>query len=247
MNGNAVSIFELDPSEELRLETGKITYLTKSFGTVDEEVLFYIEENTFDWEVNVGDNVDYRIIEGTYKVGKHKYEYRCESIKKAVAKEDATQMDFFDAAFEESNVNGMNNVDSESELDCDDQRMEFEALQDTQPNKLFYDLPYGLFDVLTSKQLKAINKKLNSLVPRELNYKTYKKRFHALIHLEEVEMKISFEKYKCRSAWIEPENRRFSVCCSKICELRPPIAIGELKQIHFDVINLSSILMKQFS
>lgn len=73
-------------------------------------------------------------------------------------------------------------------------------------------------------------RKLDTFVPNELSYSTYKKRFHALIYLEEVEMKASFEKYKAREVWIEPEKigkkKRFSIMCSKITELRPPIAVG---------------------
>lgn len=70
-------------------------------------------------------------------------------------------------------------------------------------------------------------------MPAELNYKTYRKRFHACVHLQEVEMELSFEKYRSDEIWIEPENKRFSIMCSKITELRPPIAVGEFIHLIF--------------
>lgn len=56
-------------------------------------------------------------------------------------------------------------------------------------------------------------------------------RFHALIFLEEVEMKKSFEQYKSSALWIQQDERGFSIPCTKIKQLRPPISIGEYKQI----------------
>lgn len=94
-------------------------------------------------------------------------------------------------------------------------------------------MPYGLYEILRSEQIPRIHRKLNQFVPKELNYSTYKKRFHAHVYLEEIEMQISFEKYKSREIWIDSENKRFAIMCSKITELRPAIAVGELINLVF--------------
>lgn len=218
--------FDLDPWEEMTIKTGQVTYLTRSFGVVDNNIVWYIEKHTFDREIKikVGDKVECRVIEGKYTIGRDRYEYRCESIKKVAIEIDATQMDLL----ENQNANGIENVDSESKSNGKDRQMEYEPFQNVSPNKLSYKLPNDLFDILTSKQPKTIKSKLDSMVPRELNYKTYKTRLHALVYLEEVEVKKAFEMYECSHVWIEPKKGRFSINCSTISEIRPPIAIGEI-------------------
>lgn len=225
-------VSRIHPWEALRTQTGKITYLTKSFGVVDEEIVFF-QMDKIDWEAKKDDEVECIVIEGEYNVGKTKYEMRCESIKKC-ASTDIDPTIFFEEGALKAQQNlvqlDLDNVDSDE--NDNEPQMQFEAYQKKEPNKEFYDLPYGLYDSLTSKNVHQIKKQLDELVPSELNYNTYKRHFHALIYLEEIEMKISFEKYKSREVWIEPEKKRFSIQCSKITELRPPIAVGDKIEVR---------------
>lgn len=227
-------VSRIEPWEELVTTTGFITYLTKSFGTVDEDNVFFIEEDQPAIDLKINDRVEYTIIEGDYVVGKSKYGTRCESIKKIAAEKGKEELsEEAKRWFNEEPVNEKEveeNADSDTENNDGDPKMEFDALKDREPNERYYDLPYGLYETLFAKNnARRIKRYLDNFVPSELNYKTYRKRFHAMIHLEEVEMKFSFEKYRAREICIEPENKRFSIACTKITELRPPIAVGESK------------------
>lgn len=220
--------------EELRTETGKITQLCESFGTVNEDIIFYPEQkDLIKWNAKVGDEVKYVLIDGEYDIGKTRYEMRCESIWQLENDDAKNVQNWFDEVqIAEEQESFENDIDTDTEVQ-DDSNMQFEGYQKKEPNQEFYDLPCGLFEVLVSKNARHMKKKLDELVPSTLNYKTYKRRFHALIHLEEVEMKISFNKYKSRQVWIEPERRnRFSIMCSKIKELRPSIAIGDKIEVR---------------
>ncbi|XP_031633403.1 probable RNA helicase armi [Contarinia nasturtii] len=203
-------VYKIQPWEDLRIETGQITMLTKSFGVVNEEIVFYPEQSDLgiDWEAKVGDEVKFVAIEGEYDIGKTKYEWRCENIKKFVENEENekdVKLWFGDETDGTEHGSAVNNIDTDTEI-----------LQD-EPNIMCI----------------ASKKKLDELVPRALSYKNYKKRFHALIFLEEIEMKASFKKYKSREVWIEPERKkRFSIMCSKIKELRPSISIGDKIEVR---------------
>lgn len=218
----------IEPCEKLRVETGKITYLTRSFGVVDKEVIFFQMD---DWKPKIDDEVEYTIIDGDYNVGKSQYKMRCESIKKRIINDPSI---YFEegalAAQRDLMTVQLQNVDSDD--DDNGSEMRFEAFKKKEPFKEYYDLPYGLYDVLTSKDSRQIKKMLDEFIPKELSYKTYKRRLHALIYLEEIEMKASFEKYKSREIWIEPEKTRFSISCSKITELRPPISVGDKLEVR---------------
>lgn len=69
----------------------------------------------------------------------------------------------------------------------------------------------------------------------ELAYKTFKKRFHGYVHLEEAEMQIAYEKYTTRDTVIvdERQNERFSIMYSDTRELRPAISPGKVTQFVF--------------
>lgn len=114
-------------------------------------------------------------------------------------------------------------------------------------NKRFhYALQDDLYSILSSGKMCKIEKNLNEcldkFIPAKLNYETYKKYFHALIDLEEVEMKMSFEKYRTRETRIKPNNKHFSIMYSKIAELRPPITAGELKSLHVCMLRLIGLI-----
>lgn len=123
------------------------------------------------------------------------------------------------------------NSDTDNKTSDAEPKMKFDALKGRAPNEQWYDLPYGLYEILRSGQMPKIHRKLKKFVPKELNYGTYKKRFHAHVFLEEIEMQISFEKYRSREISIDAENQRFAIMCSKITELRPPIAVGECNNL----------------
>lgn len=220
-----IKVLSIQPEEELKKHTGKITHMTKSFAIVDDEIIYFIPNNTEKFEFKKNDEVECVVIEGDYKCGKSKYRWRCERMHKVKQEcDDATQWlneHVLDTIEEEANL------DSDNENEIGEPKMEFEALKGREPNQEWYDMPLSLYETLSSGNHNRITKKLKEFVPAELNYKTYKKRFHAHVHLEEFEMQLSFEKYKSREIWIEPENRRFSIMCSKITELRPPIAVGK--------------------
>lgn len=233
--GPPLKVGRVEAQDELRLHTGVITYLTKSFGTVDEDIVFFIEDGQDNSKLKLKDRVQCTVIDGDYDVGKthSQYKSRCASIQKIDEEADEIKQ-----WFDESSANNQHEVDvadSDIEQNDNDPRMHFEALK-AKPIQLFYDLPYGLIDTLASKNPHRIKEKLDQMVPAELNYNTYKKRFHALVHLEEVEMTLSFEKYKSREIWIEPENKRFSIMCTKITELRPPIAVGKFHIQYNEII-----------
>lgn len=215
-------VLSVEPEEELKTYTGKITHLTKSFAVVDDDIIYFITDETVAFKKN--DEVECVVIEGDYQCGKGKYELRAERMKKAEKDDDVKRW------FNESPLDPIEEVnsDSDGETEKGEPKMEFEALKGREPNEEWYDLPLSLFDILRSQNSHKIKKKLKEFVPAELNYKSYKKRFHAHVHLEEVEMQLSFEKYHSREIWIEPENKRFSIMCSRITELRPPIAVGKI-------------------
>lgn len=219
-----VKVFAIEPEEELKLHHGKITHLTKSFAIIDDDIIYFIPDETVNFDFKKGDEVECVIIEGDYRCGNTKYELRCESMnKKASEVDDVTRW------FNQRTLETVEEVNSDSDTENADskRKMEFTVSKGKEPNEEWYDLPYGLFDTLRSENPSRINKKLKQLVPAELNYKTYRKRFHAHVYLEEIEMQLSFEKYRASEICIEPENKRFSIMCSKITELRPPIAVGE--------------------
>lgn len=229
--GPPPKVARIEAQDELRLYTGVVTYLTKSFGTVDDEIVFFIDDSEKNPKLKFKDRVQCIVIEGDYDVGKShsQYKSRCASIQKIEEESDEIKRWFDESA---ANIQPeVEAADSDIEQNDNDPRMQFEALKARTPNEEFYDIPYGLIDILTSKNEHRIKRKLDRMIPAELNYNTYKKRFHAMIHLEEVEMTVSFEKYQSREIWIEPENKRFSIMCTKITELRPPIAVGKF---HFD-------------
>lgn len=232
MHADPPKVYKIDPWEPLTAYTGKITLITKSYGTVDDDNIFYIDEQRpLEWDAKINDEVKCMIIEGEYTIGKSKYETRCESIKKVeVNDEEKRDVELWFNESMEANGSGAvenENVDSDTE---EDRHVAFDHLKRLEPNKEFYDLPADLVTILMTKNAGKIMRKLDNYIPAELSYNTYKKRFHALIYLEEVEMKASFEKYKSREVWIDPEKigkkKRFSIMCSKITELRPPIAVG---------------------
>lgn len=214
-------VLAIEPDVELKSHTGKITHLTKSFAIVDDDIIFFITDEATDFKKN--DFVECVVIEGEYSCGKSKYDYRVESMNK-MAEVSVDVMRLFKGPTLET-VEEVNS-DSDTETADDEPNMEFAAMKGKEPNEEWYDLPYGLYEILRSENLHRIKMKLKQFVPPELNYKTYRKRFHAHVFLEEVEMQLSFEKYKANEISIEPENKRFSIMCSKITELRPPIAVG---------------------
>lgn len=228
-------VYKIEPWEEVRSYTGKITSLTRSYGTVDDDIIFFTDEDTpLTWDAQIGNDVECVLIDGEYVIGQSKYEIRCESINKVENEEEKRDVEmWFNDSMEANGTGGGGggtepaNVDSDTE---DDQKVAFDHLKRREPNQEYYDLPSDLFTVLMSKKSNQIMRKLDEFVPSQLSYNTYKKRFHALIYLEEVEMRASFDKYKSRNVWIEPENlgknKRFSIKCTKIAELRPPIAVG---------------------
>lgn len=225
-------VYRIEPQELLQKHVGKITTLTKSFGIIDEDKLFYVSKEIDKFELKQGDEVKCLLIDGHYEVGRDVYETRCTSIEK-YNEEDIKRLLLNESLNSTKDTNEPNGVsdDSDAENDKDkDPQIIFKGLQEQEPKDKWYDLPYGLFETLQGKNASSIKKVLDVLVPHELTYKTYKDSFHALIYLEEVEMKKSFEKYKTEEIWIQPENKRFSILCDKITELRPPIAIGELTQ-----------------
>lgn len=218
-----VKVLSIEPEDELKAHTGKITHLTKSFAIVDDDIIYFITDETVEFKKN--DEVECVVIEGDYECGKGKYDLRAERMKKVEQLSEEVKRWFNDPTLdpiEEANS------DSDNENASGEPKMEFEALKGKEPNEEWYDLPLSLYEILRSPNSHKIKKKLKDFVPAELNYRTYKKRFHAHVHLEEVEMQISFEKYHSREIWIEPENKRFSIMCSKITELRPPIAVGKI-------------------
>lgn len=227
-------VYKIEAWDDLRVHKGQITSLTQSYGTVDDDFIFYITDETpLDWDAKINDEVDCVIIEGEYTIGNAKYEYRCEKIAKIVELSDEDRR-FEEFLFNDSvdgNVNGAaaaENIDSDTE---EEQNVAFDHLKRREPNQEFYDLPAELLFLISEKNVENIKRRLDKFVPGELSYNTYKKRFHALIWLEELEMKYSFDKYKSRAVWIDPERvgrqKRFSIMCSKIAELRPPIAVGK--------------------
>lgn len=229
---------KIEPWEPLRTHTGNITFLTQSFGIVDKEIVFFIENDQLDSELSKGVKVLCSVIEGDYSIGRDKYEMRCESIKKF--KDDSDEMKQWFNDDTDATPLEIENTDSDAEQPADEQNMEFESQKKKQPNEEYYDLPCDLYHILDTRNRHRIARKLAEFVPAELNYNTYKKRFHALIYLEECEMKMSFEKYQSSEIWIEPERTRFSVMCSKITELRPPIAVGKWKSLHICMLRQRS-------
>lgn len=236
MQDDPPKVYKIESCEDLRQHKGQITSLTQSYGTVDDDFIFYItDENPLNWDAKIDDNVDCIIIEGEYTIGNSKYEYRCEKITKTVelSDEDRKFEEFLFNDSVEGNVNGAaaatenENIDSDTE---EERNVAFDHLKRPEPNQEFYDLPPELLYINSEKNVAKIKRRLDEFVPGELSYNTYKKRFHALIWLEELEMKLSFDKYKSRAVWIDPEKigkkNRFSIMCSKIAELRPPIAVG---------------------
>lgn len=198
-------VYKIEPWDELRVQTGKINLLTKSFGVVDDEIIFFPDqENFIKWDAKVDDDVTCVVIEGEYDVGKTKYEYRCENIKKFETIEqtqNAVEL-YFNDETTTADTNGVavvsvENVDSDTEnVEDEEPKMEFSSQKKREPNQEFYDLPYGLFDIIMSKKVHIIKRRLDQIVPKTLNYNTYRTRFHALIFLEEIEMKASFDRYK---------------------------------------------------
>ncbi|XP_055322339.1 probable RNA helicase armi [Sitodiplosis mosellana] len=250
MRDDPPKVYKIEPWDELRVHTGKITSLTQSYGTVDDDFIFYIsEQKPLNWEAKHDDDVKCVVIEGEYTIGNSKYEWRCASIEKVKENEEDKRLEelWFNDSME-GNVAGagaagvaaaaaaLENENVDSDTEAEERHVAFDHLKRREPNQEYYDLPPELFNIHLEKNPRKIMQKLNKFVPHELSYNTYKKRFHALIWLEEVEMKVSFDRYKSRTVWIEPEKigkkNRFSIKCSKIAELRPPIAVGDKIEVR---------------
>lgn len=220
-------VYCIEPLQPLEKHMGRITNLTRSFGVVDDEYVFFMQKKIDKWHPKLGDHVQCMLIEGEYRVGRNNFQLRCESIQK-VDQNEADQSLF-------NNTNDSMNhavdeiADSENE-DANDPQMRLRCTEDSEPKNMWYDMPFGLFEVIQSKKAPQIKKMLNSFVPKKLAYSTYRSWFHALIYLEEVEMKASFERYKSDKIWITQENNRHAIICTRIKQLRPPIAIGKFEQ-----------------
>lgn len=223
-------VLSIQPEDELKSHTGIITHLTKSFAIIDDDIIFFILDGTVNFDFKKNDQVQCVIIEGDYRCGKSKYDLRCERMSKVVLEDEDVKRWFNEPTLE--TVEEVNS-DSDTENAGSETKMEFAALKGKEPNEEWYDLPYGLFENIRSENPNRIKHYLNKFVPSELKYTTYKKRFHAHVYLEEIEMQLSFEKYKASQISIEPENKRFSIMCSKITELRPPIAVGKFIHLVF--------------
>lgn len=188
---NPPQVFRIEPSEPLQQHVGKITYLTRDFGVVDEEYLFFVNDQMDGWQPKPGDQVQCMLIDGDYKVGRNTYQTRCATIEKY--HEQDTHCDFLNGTT--NNDENLNDDIVDSEVgDLSDPKFQFEHCAELEPKEQYYDLPFGLYDVLHSKNPERIKRKLDSFVPKYLTYDTYKTRFHALIHLEETEMKTSFDR-----------------------------------------------------
>ncbi|XP_031619254.1 probable RNA helicase armi [Contarinia nasturtii] len=153
---NPPRVYKIQPWEDLRIETGQITMLTKSFGVINEEIVFYPEQNDLgiDWEAKLGDEVKFVAIEGEYDIGKTKYEWRCENIKFFVENEENekdVKLWFGDETVGTEHSSVVNNIDTDTEILQDEPNMQFEGYRNKEPNEEYYDLPCGLFDVLMSK------------------------------------------------------------------------------------------------
>lgn len=218
-------VYRIEPLQPLENHMGRITNLTRSFGVVDDEYVFFVQKKMDKWLPRLGDNVQCMLIEGEYRVGRNNFQLRCESIQKA----DQNEAD--QTLFNHTNdsINRDDIADSENE-DTNDSQMRLYCAVDSEPRNLWYDLPFGLYEVLQTKKAPKIKKMLDSFVPNKLVYSTYRSWFHALTYLEEVEMKASFERYKSDEIWITQENNRHAIICTRIKQLRPPIAIGEFEQ-----------------
>lgn len=148
MKGDPPNVYKIEPWEEVRALTGKITSLTQSYGTVDDDVIFYLDQTPLEWEANIGDDVKYIVIDGDYKIGKNAmYEMRCESIKKFV-ESDEEQRDvemWFNNSVEikDAPQSTDNNVDSDTEVE--EQDFVPEHLKKREPNQEYYDLPADLY------------------------------------------------------------------------------------------------------
>lgn len=104
-----------------------------------------------------------------------------------------------------------------------------------------YDLPNGLFSEITKQNPAAVLKKLDELVPKTpMAHFNYAQRLHALLYLEEVEMRLTFQKYKCSSCGIkyDYDKKRLYIEFEEIEELRPPISMGRF------IINSSNYLKR---
>lgn len=215
---NPPEVCRIEPWTERSLHKGTITYVTKYFGYVNDNYIFFFDEKIGDWEPKKDDEVECMLISGQYKNGRDKFTMRCETIN--LHKEGIE--DWF---------NPKPNPPVESVVsEYNERNMQFEGIHYNDPMTQQYLIPPDLLECLTSKKAHDIKKKLDEFIPAELTYKGYTKRLHALIYLDEIEMKVSFDKYKSREVNIEPERKSFSISCSKITELRPPISVGD--KIH---------------
>lgn len=69
-------ILRIQPQEQLQKLVGKITYLSKSFGVVDESNVFFIDKEIEKYQLKIDDEVDCMLVSGIYDVGGKEFENR---------------------------------------------------------------------------------------------------------------------------------------------------------------------------
>lgn len=121
-----------------------LSKISESFGIIDDDIIYFVVNESMTANLKKNDQVECTIIEGDYIVGKSKYVYRCERLKKVDAQLRDLDMDrWFDAAPLETIE------EDESEAENEDKaKMKFEAYKGKEPNEEYYDLPY-VWDIPT--------------------------------------------------------------------------------------------------
>lgn len=158
-------VFQIEPESEFQAHIGEITGITKKFGVVDECIVFFMNKKNQD-EFHKGDKVDCILIDGEYFGGK--FQTRCESIRKI----GMMQNDHMFA--DEAGNPHYGHCDSDVYDPNNAKDMKMDGLPSQQPKDMYFDLPVGLFEAIQSKDKNRINNRLKSLVPKDLNYETYR-------------------------------------------------------------------------
>lgn len=213
-------VSKIEQPESIEYVEGEIREINKHCGIINENIIFFAETFKTFSEFVQGDKVKCSIIRGYYQNNEGKsFEKRCISLLTNRLLANGSNK-----STENTIAPAINDLSFLSKLD-------FKTMTQ-RPRIEYYNIPNGLVEMIKSKNLNRVNEKLDEfLSDGPLTMGNYAQRLHGLLHLDEAEMKIGFERYKMDKILLPQGNSRFILPHTNTQELRPQIQAGDFVSV----------------
>lgn len=204
---------------------GRITNILDDVSIINEEICYFATKDKNGNKLKLGTSGSCEIVHGEYEFNEKSYDWRCISLITDELNTNLDDLKRIDTASWIENVNVINN----------DTRIYLKNKFDI-GNKLNFEIPEDLYNLIVNGKKETIVEQLKEILIKseDINFENYRKYFHQLVHIEEIEMVKSFASYNRSNVYLRYKSgKKFMFNCEDLYELRPSLACGEYLLIFF--------------